>query len=277
MDYIKKWLNPDKKGEKNKNSAEREHRRGSLFESVSTPQKRTTGSSDRRNAARASMIDFTPRTQGREATIAYLDSGRTSDLSRLLSERDRAEKLVCKGPKTKANQEVQDILREPSIKSVEKFYRACKQAELLVKYGIAGEFVYNFSKSPSWNKANIRRFPSLQLREFRMMVKRHSVFPGNTSNIPRSPSTPIKWVDLGTSGSTARHDDNRRPSVISEPGGWRDMSSLGRNEENTCDPRSPSTAAHENSIEDEWEVEEAQILTVTKVPIRQVRITSQKR
>ncbi|KAI0889929.1 uncharacterized protein GGS22DRAFT_183277 [Annulohypoxylon maeteangense] len=230
-------------------------------------QEQTRGPSGRRNAICAFTTDFTPRAQGQEATIAYLESGRTSDLSQLLSERDRAERLVYQGPKTKGTREVQDILREPSVKSIEKFYRVYMQAEILIRYGIAGEIVYNFSKTPSWNRANVPRLPSLQLKDINVMIQAHNGFPSKTSNIPRSPSTPINWIDLGASGPAARRD-NRQLSIISEPGGWRD-SHLATDDEQTCDLHSPSQVAHENSVEDDWEVQEAQVLTVTRVPIRQ--------
>ncbi|KAI1208782.1 uncharacterized protein F4807DRAFT_133980 [Annulohypoxylon truncatum] len=275
MEFIKKWFNPYKKGRKDKNNTKEEHRVSSLLESLSSTQEQTRGSSGRRNAICVSKTNFIPRTQGHEATVAYLESGSASDLSQLLSERDRAERLVYQGPKTKATQEVQDILREPSITTVGRFHRVYKQAEILIKYGIAGEIVYNFSRSPSWNKANISRLPSLQLKNFSDIMKRHIGLPSNTSSIPRSPSTPIDWIVLGASGSTAPHDV-RRPSIVSEPGGWRDLPPLDTNDERMGDVHSPSSVAQDSNLEDEWEIEEAQILTVTRVPIRQVHITPKR-
>ncbi|KAI2467748.1 hypothetical protein F4781DRAFT_300683 [Annulohypoxylon bovei var. microspora] len=276
MESIKKWMSHNKKGQKDKNNEDGKHQIIPPFESLPSTQKQTRGSSSRRNSVRTAMMNFIPRTQGHEATIAYLHSGRTSDLSQLLGERDRAERLVYQGPKTKATREVQEILREPSIQSVEQFYRVYMQAEFSLKYGIAGELVYNFSKPPSWNKANVPRLPSPQPKDFSTMMKGQKALIRNSSHIPRNPATPIDWIDTETSRSLAR--SNSRPlSVISEPGGWRDSSQSDTHEEQMHDLRSPSLAALDVNTEDEWDIGEAQILTVTRVPIRQVHITPQKR
>ncbi|KAI1096188.1 hypothetical protein F5B19DRAFT_224137 [Rostrohypoxylon terebratum] len=255
MESIKTWFSP-KKGKELQRNTKSEHRVDSLPESFSSTQEARV-CRGRRNVICASTTNFEPRTQGREATIAYLESGATSDLSWLLSERDRAERLVSQGPKTKATQEVLDIIRKPSIKSVEKFNRVYMQAEMLMKYGIAGEIVYNYSRPLSWNKANVSKLSSMQLRNLNAVMKVTDRFSSDTSSIPRSPPTPIDWVDLGASRTTTFRDDSQL-SIVSEPGGWRDL------------PLSPSV--QDDNLADEWAVEEAQIVTVTRVPLKEAHI-----
>ncbi|XXG94689.1 hypothetical protein Hte_000946 [Hypoxylon texense] len=204
-------------------------------------------------------LEFTPRDQAHDATIEYLKSGTEEDLSRLLDERDRGESHVRRGPKTSGTEEVQCVLREPSIRSVERLHNAFKQAEVTLRYGYSGRIVYNFSRSLAWNKASrVPRLPSLQLIDFGDMV-RESIGGLNELRLSRS--------------STA----------ISEPGGWRDLSSSPQGdaqEDPECDLHECSLELLDNSApEAEWEMEEAKYLTMIPIPtskVRKVQISSPK-
>ncbi|KAI4868519.1 hypothetical protein F4820DRAFT_444929 [Hypoxylon rubiginosum] len=204
-------------------------------------------------------LEFTPRDQAHDASIAYLKSRSADDLSRLLDERDRGESHVHRGPKTNGTEEVQCVLREPSIKSVERLHHVCKQAELSLRYGNSGRLVYNFSKSLAWNKASgAPRLPSLHLTDFGDMVKE---------------SIPV-FNDLHVS---------RNPTPISEAGGWRDLpsssqSDMYENPEYDSHDSSRETL-DSNAPETEWEMQEAKALTVTQIPtskVRKVQIGSPK-
>ncbi|KAI0898367.1 hypothetical protein F4806DRAFT_356628 [Annulohypoxylon nitens] len=257
MESIKKWFSPPK-GKKHQTDTNSEHRVSSLLESLSKAQEESNVYHGRRNAICVSTMSFVPRTQGHEATIAFLESGATSDLSWLLRERDRAERFVSRGPRTKATKEVLEVIRKPSIKTVEKFNRVYMQAEMLMKYGIAGEIVYNYSKPLSWNKANMSRLTSMQLKDLRAMIYR---LPRRTPSIPRNPPTPIDWFDLGASRTTPFRRSRQSP-IVSEPDGWRDLP--------------PSPGVQDDNIEDDWEIQEAQIVTMTKIPMNKVRIVKCK-
>ncbi|KAI1107789.1 hypothetical protein F4804DRAFT_328816 [Jackrogersella minutella] len=268
MESIRRWLCPSQKKAKKhtRNGKVRKSQISSPLESLSGKQRHNTAlTSGSCNTVDVATVNFTPRTQGRQATLAYLDSSRPDDLVNLLDERDRAERQAAQGPKTKGTREVQRVLREPSIKAVQQFYRVCKQAELSLRYGIAGEIAGNFSKSLGL-KTNVSR---LQLNDLVTTIRSPRGGFGTTS-IPRTPFTPITWLDLGT--PTAPINSSPPPTPISEPGGWRDLAHSDADEERESDLRSPSPATSEIDIgEGEWEVQEAQILTVTRVPIRQVR------
>ncbi|KAI0842118.1 hypothetical protein F5Y06DRAFT_292940 [Hypoxylon sp. FL0890] len=273
MDSIKKLLSPSRNGGKKKNAESRK-------QEISWPLERSPHKQERTNtwAGLYEHIDnvkmnFTPRTRGEQATLAFMNSGGSDDLKQLLNERDRAERQVYRGPKTKGNKEVQLILREPSIKSVEQFYRVCEQAEISAKYGVPGEVVYNFSRSLNWNKTNTPKSSSLQLTDFGIVKGERRGLFSNPQHIPRTLSPPIDWLDLGTYKAST---GNSRPlSPISEPGGWRNLPHPETYEESGLNLRSCSLMPPDVDIcEGEWKVEQAVVLGMKKVPIWKVGLTS---
>ncbi|KAI2640552.1 hypothetical protein GGS26DRAFT_599629 [Hypomontagnella submonticulosa] len=207
------------------------------------------------------MMGFTPQSQGSAATLAWLESGTLEDLTQLLGERDHAAKQLRCGPKTMGTAEVQLILREPSIRSMEHLHRVRDDAELTLKYGAPGRVAYNFSKSFTWNKNNAQKVPSLQLMDFEeTMVKDHRGLFTNLSQYP--PILPTQsWLDLRASKIST--GNNQSPSPITEPVLVRDPHA------NSSTETYSSVTDSDNSAEDEWEVREAKILTMTKIPIWQ--------
>ncbi|KAI1780021.1 hypothetical protein F4818DRAFT_437314 [Hypoxylon cercidicola] len=194
-------------------------------------------------------LDFTPRGQAHDASIAYAKSGTSKDLTRLLDERDRGETHVRRGPKTNGTGEVQRVLREPSIRSVEKLHHAFKQAEFSLRYGSCGRLLYNFSKSLAWNKARVPRLPSLQLTDFGDMIKESMAAFSSNTHVSHNP-TPVGEVRRDPSSSS-------RDDTHEDPDGNPDDLSL--------------KLLDSNVPEAEWEMQEAKALTVIQVPISKVR------
>ncbi|KAI1143467.1 hypothetical protein F5Y05DRAFT_408913 [Hypoxylon sp. FL0543] len=264
MDSIMSWLNPRRKERKKRDAENTKH---PPLERLTHKQGHTNGT--HRHIEDAKM-DFTPRTQGQQATLAFMNSGRLDDLTHLLDERDRAERQVYRGPRTRGNKEVQLILREPSVKSLQKLYRVCKQAELSVKYGAGGEFVYNFSKSYGWNKTNAPEASSLQLGDFSFAKRERRGLSCNTPRIPRVPFSPIEWLDLRPSGVLV--SDSLSLSPISEPGGWRDLPRPQTFEQPRVYSRGSSPVPLDVDVrEDKCEVGQAKVLRMRKIPIWKVR------
>ncbi|KAI1750936.1 hypothetical protein F4782DRAFT_228426 [Xylaria castorea] len=166
-------------------------------------------------------ISFLPQDRGREETIAWLNTSTSESLVALLTAIDQAAKQVRRGPRTKGTREVQLILNEPSRRTVEKFHRVRKQAEMAVRYGTPGVVVYNFSKSCGWNSASTSRVPSLQLKDHRV-------------NKPAVSFSPINWLVLPNLKPPqitdySCKDESREwalSSPVSEPGGWRDTEQM---------------------------------------------------
>ncbi|OTB08808.1 hypothetical protein M426DRAFT_7528 [Hypoxylon sp. CI-4A] len=205
----------------------------------------------KRRDVSTTAIDFIPQCRGRKATLAWLNSSSPSNLNQLLNERDRAKRQTREGPKTLGTKEVHLILREPCIASVRLLYSVCRQAEVSNKYGIPGEFAYNFSKSVGLDMTSAPRLPSLQLTDFGEMMKEHK-------GLFSSP---------------------RCLSPISEPGGWRDLSERDladytfNNNDLSLEENEPYSLkqALEDALDEETVLEEAEYLTITKIPIYQKR------
>ncbi|KAI1416059.1 hypothetical protein F5Y13DRAFT_206991 [Hypoxylon sp. FL1857] len=253
MESMKRFLNPGKKdGRRNTEDIKRQ---------ISWPLENSPHRQEQVNV-RASVykqnnvrVDFAPRTQGKRATLAFANSGRPNDLAKLLDEQNRAERHVSQGPKTIGNKEVHLILREPSIRSVERFYHVRKQAELSMKYGIPGEVAYNFSRSVTWNQTNA---PSLQLAGF----EHRGVFSNTPGPMPIS-------SPLSTCSTMVYTSNSRQLSPISEPGGWRDLP-YPNSEESEFNLRGSVRVPL-----DEYEVGEAKVLKIRKVPfVSNVEISS---
>ncbi|KAI0176318.1 hypothetical protein GGR52DRAFT_590025 [Hypoxylon sp. FL1284] len=203
-----------------------------------------------------STLDFTPRSQARDASIAVLSSGSPEDLAWLREQIACGESLARQGPKTNGTEEVQLILREPSKRSVEKFHDACKLAETTLKYGNYGVMMYRLSRNLALDKAKAPRLPSLQLTGFSDMIRESAGFNGNTSSLTIA-------------------------SPVSEIGGWRDVPiSLqdDAQEEAEHDIRDSLVETQDSDeLEREWEIKEAQALTVTEIlpsNVRAVQISS---
>ncbi|KAI0140938.1 hypothetical protein F4776DRAFT_539435 [Hypoxylon sp. NC0597] len=270
MKSIKKLLSPNRKDGKKKNAESRRQISPPLDTLPHQRVQSDTHAGIYQDIYNAKM-NFTPRTQGGQATLAYTEYGRPDDLTWLFGERDRAERQLYRGPKTKGNKEVQLILREPSIKSVEQFHSACKQAEISARYGIPGEFVYNFSRTFTWNQANATKVSSLQLRDFDTGKRKHK---GLFRSTPPTSLPLIDWFDL-EAPRTSNSSNGRRLSTISEPGGWRDLSYTDVYEEpgfNLCS--SAAVPLDADADDDGWEVEEAEILQMKKMPMWQVRMAT---
>ncbi|KAI2629705.1 hypothetical protein GGR54DRAFT_275854 [Hypoxylon sp. NC1633] len=219
----------------------------------------------RRHKTSASRLDFTPRTRGTEATVAWLKTGMSDELIKILDERDHAERQVHLGPRTKGTEEVQLVLRDPCKKSAERFHHARKQAEFTERYGVTGRVVYNFSRSIGWNKDNAPMLPPLQLTDFGAMMRE------NKRLFPDTLTPPIDWIDLGMSGTPG---DNKKPlSPISEPGGWRDTPPSSEGHTIHHDNSTPVAADVNVEGEEREALEEGKALTVTmtKISVQMVR------
>ncbi|KAI0009756.1 hypothetical protein F4779DRAFT_352499 [Xylariaceae sp. FL0662B] len=294
MEAVKRWLSPKKTNNK-KRTRPRHHRSSSESSTESLSYYTVT---ELNHDVGIATTTFTPEGRGKEAILAWLDTGESEALVHLLQERDLAERQVRRGPRTKGTREVQDVLRKPSIKTLEYFHRVRRQAELTIRYGVPGAVAYNFSKSLGWNKIAASRLPPLQLRSFGAMMKEHAGLFGDSPRIPPIPSTPIDWLDLGTPGTSCHNGQFLSP--ISEVGGWRDTppqkterpaSRLGFTQDDECEIeeelRLPQVDAdvereydlHNDSpttpnvdiTEDDGVVSEAKAITVTEVSSREIR------
>ncbi|KAI0135554.1 hypothetical protein F4814DRAFT_444373 [Daldinia grandis] len=231
MKAIKKLL--DRKGCKEKsqdNAKSGKHENASSLEEENNP-----------HGAHATTMNHIPQNYGMEETLAYLHSGSPYDLARLSDERDRIENQTRRRPKTQGTKEVELVLREPSIRSVKQLYQICKQAEAVAKYGLVGKIAYNFSKSTGWNRINISRLPSLQLRKPREAVRKPSGLL----------TTSIVKPDFDVSMFPFSID--RPSSPVSEAGGWRDLPHTYGDLE-MGPPNLPATLNPWTIGEDEWEV-----------------------
>ncbi|KAI2614521.1 uncharacterized protein GGS25DRAFT_527633 [Hypoxylon fragiforme] len=196
-------------------------------------------------------MNFTPQSQGRDATLAFMNSGYADHLIQLLDDQDRAERLLHEGPQTKGTQEVQHILREPTLGSLEKFNDIRRQAEINKKYGFPGEVVFNFSRTVGWNKSKAAASTPLQLRGHRNVRKRGCKY------VPRTPHTPIDWLDLGRSTTPASNNGQPLTPEIEPP--FNPWSSHNR-------------SLDLDLYEASWVEEEARIMAITKLPLRTVRM-----
>ncbi|KAI1499161.1 hypothetical protein F5X99DRAFT_430899 [Biscogniauxia marginata] len=294
MEAIQRWLGPKHKNHRPKISSP-----------VSGTCKKLTDEDAElcgNGAGALVTTDFVPRDRGRKETIDFLKSCTSDSLARLLREQDRAERQVRRGPKTIGNKEVQNILRRPSRRAVERFHFVRRQAEVAIRYGAPGAAAYNFSRSLNWNKtAGQTLLPSLQLRDPGNRMSR----PSSISVAPAGPFTPISWLELPKAKKPSS-DDPESLSPISEPGGWRDTSpgelerpesraGFERDEEaggedvehpelpqldtdverefDPCDDDSHRTPDSDEVCEgqEEWETSEAQVVAIAQIPLQRVR------
>ncbi|KAI2784831.1 hypothetical protein F4815DRAFT_454384 [Daldinia loculata] len=249
MKTIKKLL--DRKGCKEKsrdNAKNGKHEDASSFEEENSA-----------HGAHTITMDYTPQSYGMVETPTYLHFGSPYDLARLFDERDRVENQIRRRARTKGTKEAELVLREPTIRSVKQLYQICKQAEVVAKYGLAGRIAYNFSKSTGWNRLNISRLPSLQLRKPREKVRKPSGLLGTSV------------VEPDFDMSTFSFSIDRPSSPVSEAGGWRDLPYTYGDLE-MGPPNPPVTLDLYTIEEEEWEVSRATSLTMTKIPIWQVRM-----
>ncbi|KAI1382202.1 hypothetical protein F4677DRAFT_458437 [Hypoxylon crocopeplum] len=273
MEAIRKFISPNKRKENDGNGKKKDIRGLHIsrpLESLSERQRWNITHPNPRDDSGAPTMDFIPRSRGRKETLACINnSGNTDDLSRLLDKRDHAGRQVHQGPRTKGTMEVQRVLREPSIRSLEELYHVRKQAELTTRYGVPGEIAYNFGKSMGWNKANAPRLPSLQLTGFDIMMKEYGgrLLTNTACSIPPTPSNSVDRFDPGTPRTSS--SSGRQQSPTSEPGGWRDR--LPDNKESTSDTESQPETLDIDSDSEVWMEQEARIVTMMAVPISQVR------
>ncbi|KAI1356941.1 hypothetical protein F5Y01DRAFT_321248 [Xylaria sp. FL0043] len=179
-------------------------------------------------------ISFMPQDHGREQTIAWLNTGAYESLASLLTERDQAASQIRRGPRAKGTNEVQQILKNPSCKTVEELHCLKKQTEMATRYGKPGVVVYNFRRLFGWNKTTSSKLPSLQLKDFETRMKE---VESATASMRPILFSPINWLKLPKptaayqsmpGGGLADYEDEdtvqqaRSLSPISEAGGWRD-------------------------------------------------------
>ncbi|KAI1277153.1 hypothetical protein F5Y07DRAFT_114415 [Xylaria sp. FL0933] len=179
-------------------------------------------------------ISFMPQDHGREQTIAWLNTGAYESLASLLTERDQAASQIRRGPRAKGTNEVQQILKNPSCKTVEQLHCLKKQTEMAVRYGKPGVVVYNFSRLVGWNKTTSSKLPSLQLKDFETRMKE---VESATASMGPIQFSPINWLKIPKpiaayqsmpGGGLADCEDEdtvqqaRSLSPLSEVGGWRD-------------------------------------------------------
>ncbi|KAI5862159.1 hypothetical protein GGS23DRAFT_610823 [Durotheca rogersii] len=196
-----------------------------------------------RPVATARRPPFAPQAQARDATLATLDPGRPEGLAQLVRERDRAARQVARGPRTRAAGEVQRVLREPSARSVEALHRARRRASLEARWGEAPAAL---AFVVAERDVAGTRVPSLQL------VSLDTVAPPHVSLVAPAP------VDCSGLGI----DEADEEEGEGEDGGDDDDDD-GR-------PRSLDVAA-----EEEWEVREAKVMKMTKLPAAHVRLPRQ--
>ncbi|RYP93474.1 hypothetical protein DL770_000358 [Monosporascus sp. CRB-9-2] len=211
---IKKWLSHKKKSAA---GAADKHQEGSepsssVEEDRTTDRGRTAGGEAQAEAERAYLRTevavagrgFVPQARGTEATLAWLERRTPDALSRLLIERDQAERQNRRGPKTRGTREVKQILLRPCRTTVEQLHHVRDQAEAAVRYGgaVPGAVAYSLARSLQNGAAAVRggsgspRLPSLQLRDFSTMVGEQlelvSRMPGSALS---SISNPRTWFD----------------------------------------------------------------------------------
>ncbi|KAI1203041.1 hypothetical protein F5X97DRAFT_330441 [Nemania serpens] len=245
---------------------------------------------------------FIPQDRGRKETLNWLNIGASDAIESLLTERDRAEKQVRRGPMTKGTSEVQLILNEPSCKSIEKLHDVQQRSEITARYGVSGTVAYNFSKSLGWNIARMARVRSLQLRDFGTGM-RHI----RTTRMPAVPFSPINWLVIPTSTlrqlssyGHGKEPEEPDPSPICEQEIWRDSNQVdiadlrpsftyeiplsknewlsvtgeeeGEEEERECEHDSEN-ATVESTIPLEGEATAVKITPVSRQHIREIRVS----
>ncbi|RYP54965.1 hypothetical protein DL768_000281 [Monosporascus sp. mg162] len=308
---IKRWL-----GHKKKKSAagaadkQQEGWRSSsgVEEDKTTDRRRTDGGEAEAEAERAYLRNevavtgrgFVPQARGTEATLAWLERRTPDALSRLLIERDRAERQNRRGPKTRGTKEVKGILLRPCRTTVEQLHHVRDQAEAAVRYGgtVPGAVAYSLARSLQKGAAAVRgesgspRLPSLQLRDFSTMVGEQlelvSRMPGSALS---SVSNPRTWFD--TRSPKPRGNRSPSPEPVGEASAWTEAGAKGsgrgvsgsgfRNADNAAveqddDPYDNSPETPEaRTAEEEWEAREATSVSMVQVPTEGVRKVHIKR
>ncbi|RYP34950.1 hypothetical protein DL767_004027 [Monosporascus sp. MG133] len=236
---IKKWL-----GHKKKSAAGTadKHQEGSASMSGVEENRKTDGGEAEAEAERAYLRTevtgagrgFVPQARGTEATLAWLERRTPDALSRLLIERDRAERQNRRGPKTRGTREVKEILLRPCRTTVEQLHNVRDQAEAAVRYGgaVAGAVAYSLARSLQNRAAAVRggsgipRLPSLQLRDFSTMVGEQlelvSRMPGSALG---SMSNPRTWFD--TRSPKPRGSRSPSPEPVGEASAWGEAGAEG--------------------------------------------------
>ncbi|RYP03187.1 hypothetical protein DL764_005336 [Monosporascus ibericus] len=187
-----------------------------------------------RNEVAVAGRGFVPQARGTEATLAWLERRTPDALSRLLIERDRAERQNRHGPKTRGTREVKDILLRPCRTTVEKLHDVCNQAEAAVRYGgaVPGAVAYSLARSLQNGAAAVRggsgspRLPSLQLRDFSTMVGEQLELvrrmPGSALS---SVSNPQTWFE--TPSPKPKGSRSPSPEPVGEASAWGEVSTEG--------------------------------------------------
>ncbi|KAI5926803.1 hypothetical protein F4810DRAFT_707343 [Camillea tinctor] len=139
---------------------------------------------------------FIPRDRGRTATLEWLNSGTSLSIAKLTRERECAARQTRRGRKDLGTFEVQELLRKPSRRAIERFNLVRRQAEVTVRYGVSGVVAYNFSRSLRWNK----EVEGPRLRGFGGGAGAGR--PPSMTMAPAGPYTPIHWLRLPEPGAT---------------------------------------------------------------------------
>ncbi|RYP87365.1 hypothetical protein DL769_000569 [Monosporascus sp. CRB-8-3] len=323
---IKKWLGHKKKksaaGAADKHQEDLRPSSG-VEEDSTTGRRRTDGGEAEAEAERAYLRNevtvagrgFVPQARGTEATLAWLERRTPDALSRLLIERDRAERQNRRGPKTRGTRQVKGILLRPCRTTVEQLHQVRDQAEAAVRYGgaVPGAVAYSLGRSLQ-NRAvrGCPRLPSLQLRDFSTMVGEQlelvSRIPGSALG---SVSNPRTWFDARSPKPRGSRSPSPEPvgeaSALGEAsteGGGRGVSGSGfRNTDNADEDErerdkraeplslvtdvvmeydddpyddSPETP-QARTAEEEWEAREATFVSIVQVPTEGVRKVRIKR
>ncbi|RYP23093.1 hypothetical protein DL765_001348 [Monosporascus sp. GIB2] len=323
---IKKWLGHKKKesaaGAADKRQKDSASSSG-VEEDSTTDRRRTDGGEVEAEAERAYLRNevtvagrgFVPQARGSEATLAWLERRTPDALSRLLIERDRAERQNRCGPKTRGTRQVKQILLQPCRTTVEQLHQVRGQAEAAVRYGgdVPGAVAYSLGRSLQ-NRAvrGCPRLPSLQLRDFSTMVGEQlelvSRIPGSALSSVGDPQT---WFDARS--RKPRGSRSPSPEPVGEASAWGEASTEGsgrgfsgtgfRNSDNADedelqrdkrveslslvtdvavehdeDPydNSPETL-QARTAEEEWEAREATFVSIAQVPTAGVRKVHIKR
>ncbi|KAI1808313.1 hypothetical protein F4811DRAFT_291303 [Daldinia bambusicola] len=130
-------------------------------------------SENRGNGDHVVATDYVPRDRVVQETLKYLCSGSRYDLAKLLEERDCVERQACWRRKAEDNTKTKNnnnkkkkkvkcecVAHEPSISSVEQLDQACRYADIAARYKLPGRMSYNFSRSSEWNRINLSETPS---------------------------------------------------------------------------------------------------------------------
>ncbi|GAP86099.1 hypothetical protein SAMD00023353_0302280 [Rosellinia necatrix] len=186
-------------------------------------------------------ITFTPQARGHNETLLWVNTGTSESIGALLMARDRAVKELRRGLRTKGTKEIQKILSEPSLESVEQLHDVQIRNQVALRYGTPGVVAYNFSRSLGWNRASASQPSPPQLIDIGTRPPKVGDTPKDTQI---APSFPIDWIVLPDSTATQQTTPQRQPqphycpndkleedagrslSVVSEPGGWRDIEQM---------------------------------------------------